>query len=240
MTTKIRFGAFIREARAHQDQISFNDLVPEYTLDENGNKVYQPAPVVKVRAVDVYRLVRPYLTIRVMDQLKAVVPLAVYLMLFQIVILKQGVIDSGVIISGLIAVIIGLMFCMEGLKIGLMPFGKSLGTILPAKSPLPVVLLIAFLLGIGVTFAEPAIGALKAAGQVVKVETAPFLYTLLNDWAETLVLVVGAGVGLAAVLGTVRLLYGWSLKPFIYITLVPTLLLTLIFNKFLNFLKYSA
>ena len=226
MTTKIRFGAFIREARAHQDQISFNDLVPEYTLDENGNKVYQPAPVVKVRAVDVYRLVRPYLTIRVMDQLKAVVPLAVYLMLFQIVILKQGVIDSGVIISGLIAVIIGLMFFMEGLKIGLMPFGKSLGTILPAKSPLPVVLLIAFLLGIGVTFAEPAIGALKAAGQVVKVENAPFLYTLLNDWAETLVLVVGAGVGLAAVLGTVRLLYGWSLKPFIYITLVPTLLLT--------------
>ena len=227
MTRKIRFGAFISEVRAHQDHISYNDLVPEPTIDEDGNKVYPPAPVVKVRTLDVYRLIRPYLTVRVMEQLKAVVPLAVYLMLFQLLILRQGIIDSGIIITGLIAVIIGLMFFMEGLKIGLMPFGKSLGTTLPAKSPLPVVLLIAFLLGIGVTFAEPAIGALKAAGQVVKVENAPFLYTLLNDWAEKLVLVVGAGVGLAAVLGTIRLLYGWSLKPFIYVTLIPTLLLTL-------------
>lgn len=226
MAKQIRFGAFIREVRAHQDHISFNDLVPEPVIDEDGNKVYPAAPAVKVRALDVYRLLTPYLTVRVMDQVKAVVPLAVYLMLFQLLILRQGVIDSGVIIAGLFAVIIGLMFFMEGLKVGLMPFGKSLGTTLPAKSPLPVVLIIAFILGIGVTFAEPAIGALKAAGQVVKVENAPYLYTLLNDWADTLVLVVGAGVGAAAVLGTVRLLYGWSLKPFIYMTLIPTLLLT--------------
>jgi hypothetical protein len=200
--------------------------VPEPIIDKDGNKVYQPAPVVKVHPLDVYRLMQPYLTIRIVEQLKSVVPLAVYLMLFQLLILRQGVIDSGVIIAGLIAVIIGLMFFMEGLKVGLMPFGKSLGTTLPAKSSLQVVLLIAFLLGIGVTFAEPAISALKAAGQVVKVETSPYLYTLLNDRAEQLVLVVGAGVGAAVVLGTIRLLYGWSLKPFIYLTLMPTMLLT--------------
>jgi hypothetical protein len=200
--------------------------VPEPIIDKDGNKVYQPAPVVKVHPLDVYRLMQPYLTVRIVEQLKSVVPLAVYLMLFQLLILRQGVIDSGVIITGLIAVIIGLMFFMEGLKVGLMPFGKSLGTTLPAKSSLQVVLLIAFLLGIGVTFAEPAISALKAAGQVVKVETSPYLYTLLNDRAEQLVLVVGAGVGAAVVLGTIRLLYGWSLKPFIYLTLMPTMLLT--------------
>ena len=173
MTKEIRFGAFLREVRAHQNHISFNDLVPEPIIDKDGNKVYQPAPVVKVHPLDVYRLMQPYLTVRIVEQLKSVVPLAVYLMLFQLLILRQGVIDSGVIITGLIAVIIGLMFFMEGLKVGLMPFGKSLGTTLPAKSSLQVVLLIAFLLGIGVTFAEPAISALKAAGQVVKVETSP-------------------------------------------------------------------
>jgi len=42
-----------------------------------------------------------------------------------------------------------------------------------------------------------------------------------------LVLVVGASVGLAAVLGTMRFIYGWSLKPMIFITLVPVLGLTL-------------
>lgn len=226
MTKKIRFGAFIREARAHHDLISYNDLVAESVIDDKGNKVFQQGPAVKLRALDVYRLVRPYLSVRVFEQVKAVVPLAVYLMLFQLLILRQGILDSGIILAGLFAVIIGLMFFMEGLKLGLMPFGKTMGTILPAKSPLPVVLIIAFMLGIGVTFAEPAIGALKAAGQVVKIENAPYLYALLNEWAEHLVLVVGVGVGAATVLGTVRLLYGWSLKPFIYLTLIPTLLLT--------------
>jgi hypothetical protein len=78
-----------------------------------------------------------------------------------------------------------------------------------------------------VTFAEPAIGALKAAGQNVSVEQAPYLYALLNDWSDVLVLVVGVSVGLAAVLGTLRFVYGWSLKPIIYIALIPVLALTI-------------
>jgi hypothetical protein len=147
--------------------------------------------------------------------------------LFQLLILRQGVSGSWVIGAGLFSVIIGLMMFMEGLKLGLMPLGETLGSGLPSKSTLPVVLIIAFLLGVGVTFAEPAIGALKQAGQIVDIERAPYLYALLNQWAEVLVLVVGAGVGFAAVLGTIRFLYGWSLKPLIYLTLAPTLLLTL-------------
>jgi len=226
LAAKIRFGAFVKEATSRHHKISLNDLILEGQVDKDGNTVRVAEPKINLRTVDVYRIVQPYLSNRVMEQVKAVVPLALYLMLFQLFILKQGVDDAGIIVAGLFAVIIGLMFFMEGLKLGLMPFGTILGTTLPAKSSLPVVLLVAFILGIGVTFAEPAIGALKAAGQMVDVKTAPYLYTLLNDWADILVLVVGMGVGAATVLGTVRLLYGWSLKPFIYITLVPALLLT--------------
>jgi len=83
------------------------------------------------------------------------------------------------IVAGLFAVIIGLMFFMEGLRIGLMPFGTIIGHRLPQNSPLPLVLLVTFLLGIGVTFAEPAIGALQAAGANISVERAPYLYALL-------------------------------------------------------------
>jgi hypothetical protein len=78
-----------------------------------------------------------------------------------------------------------------------MPLGEILGSSLPVKSTLPAVLMVTLLLGIGVTFAEPAIGALKAAGQIVDVVQAPYLYALLNEWAELLVLMVGIGVGLA-------------------------------------------
>jgi len=35
--------------------------------------------------------------------------------------------------------------------------------------------------------------------------------------------VVGAGAGLAAAIGTLRFLYGWSLKPLIYVVLQPAL-----------------
>ena len=62
---------------------------------------------------------------------------------------------------------------------------------------------------------------------------APYLFTLLNDRSGTTVLLVGLGVGLAAVLGTVRFLRGWSPKPLIFITLTPTLILSVIafFNE---------
>jgi len=153
-------------------------------------------------------------------------PLAIYLVIFQLFILRENIVDGTIITGGLLAVIFGLMLFMEGLKVGLMPFGEALGTSLPAKAGLAVVLTIAFILGIGVTFAEPAIGALQTAGSLVDVTKAPYLYAMLNDWAGTLVLAVGMGVGLAAALGTVRFIYGWSLKPLIYITLVPVMLLT--------------
>jgi hypothetical protein len=163
-----------------------------------------------------------------MDQVRAVVPLALYLALFQILFLRYMVEDSWVITGGLFAVIAGLMFFMEGLQLGLMPFGTIIGNQLPRKSPLPLVLFVTLLLGIGVTFAEPAIGALKAAGGNVSVERAPYLYAMLNEWSEALVLVVGASVGLAAVIGTLRFLYGWSLKPLIYASLLPVLGLTVL------------
>jgi hypothetical protein len=155
-----------------------------------------------------------------------VVPLALYLVLFQIIILRQLVEDSLLVTGGLFAVIVGLMLFMEGLKLGLMPFGEIIGSNLPRKLSLPVVLLVTLLLGIGVTFAEPAIGALRAAGQNVSAQNAPYLWAILNQWTSELVLVVGASVGLAAVTGTLRFIYGWSLKPLIYLSLAPVLLLT--------------
>jgi hypothetical protein len=115
------------------------------------------------------------------------------------------------------------MLFMEGLKVGLMPFGETIGHLLPQRVTLPVVLGITFLLGVGVTFAEPAVGVLRVAGTAVDPATAPYLYAMLNEWAWALVLVIGAGVGAAAVLGTLRFVHGWSLKPLVFVTLVPTL-----------------
>ena len=220
-SNKIPFSRYIKESNVSSDQISFNEL------SGRGSSTSEKPSRIKLSWQEVYRLVRPYLSVRILEQAKAVLPLAIYLGLFQLLILREPVSDALIISGGLVAVIIGLMIFMEGLKVGLMPFGEALGTSLPAKASLVVVLLIAFLLGIGVTFAEPAIGALQEAGSLVDVAKAPYLYALLNEWSLTLVLSVGAGVGLAAAIGTVRFIYGWSLKPLIYITLAPVLLITI-------------
>lgn len=227
-TTALRFGDLMREVTVHEQTVSYNYLTPQILRDESGQEIPYVSPPLTLRSIDIWRLLAPYVGIRIADQLRAVAPLALYLALFQVLILRQVVDNSLSITVGLGAVIIGLMLFIEGLKLGLMPFAEVIGDSLPKKSPLWLVLAVAFVLGIGVTFAEPAIGALQAAGSLVDVQQAPYLYALLNDWPDVVVLVVGIGVGLAAVLGTVRFLYGWSLKPYIYAALAPTLTLTVI------------
>lgn len=226
MIRKIRFGDYIKEVTVQQRKISYNKLTPKIKLDKDGKEIPYRPPKLKLRPKDFYRILKPYISVRLIEQLKAVVPLSLYLILFEIIVLRQYIEDLWTLVVGLVGVIIGLLFFIEGLKVGLMPFGESIGHSLPEKSSLSLVLFITFILGIGVTFAEPAIGALKEAGKIVHVEKAPYLYILLNNWSEILVLVVGVSVGFAAVLGTMRFIYGWSLKVFIYITLVPILILT--------------
>jgi hypothetical protein len=223
---EIRYGSYLREVNLKQQSISYNELTPKPQFDNQGNEVPYQSPKIELRLLDIYRLLTPYISVRLFHQIKAVVPLGVYLFLFQILILRHTVLDQWTITLGLLAVIIGLMVFLEGLKLGLMPFGEVIGNSLPKKSALGVVLFIAFLLGIGVTFAEPGIGALQMVGSTVMVEKAPYLYLLLNPWSGMLVLVIGIGVGMAAVFGTMRFLYGWSLKPMIYLTLIPILGLT--------------
>jgi len=227
LTRQIRYGDFAREMFVEQVSVSYCDLSPDAEYDDQGNLIPHVWEKLRLTPTNIQRLLGPYVSVRLYDQCKAVVPLALYLIFFQILILRQAVADSWIITAGLFAVIIGLMLFMEGLKLGLMPFGEAIGNNLPKRVTLPVVLSVTFLLGIGVTFAEPAIGALQAVGAIVDPARAPYLWALLNQWSGVLVLVVGVGVGLAAVLGTVRFLYGWSLKPYIYLTLVPLLALTM-------------
>ena len=224
----IRFGDYIQAMSIDSQKIPYQELMPEPLFDRHGNEHPQPVPKMKLGGGDIFKILQPYLSTRFIDQARAVVPLAIYLALFQYLVLQTPVMDASIISGGLFAVMIGLMMFMEGLKLGLMPFGEIIGNTLPRKLPLAGVLFIAFLLGIGVTFAEPAIGALQVAGSIVDPEQAPYLFTLLNDRSGATVLLVGLGVGLAAVLGTVRFLRGWSLKPMIFLSVTPTLILSVI------------
>ncbi|MCX7216256.1 MAG: DUF1538 domain-containing protein [Burkholderiales bacterium] len=227
MAKNIRFGEYVQAVTVDSDSISYSKLIPKPKLDKNGKEIPMKPEKMQLAGADIYNLLQPYISVRFMEQLQAVLPLALYLALFQILVLQRSVNGSASITLGLVAVIVGLMIFMEGLKLGLMPFGDIIGNTLPKKLPLVGVLIIAGLLGIGVTYAEPAIGTLKIAGSMVDPEKAPMLYYALMVRTDVTVLLVGFGVGLAAVIGSMRFLYGWSLKPLIYLSLIPTTILTL-------------
>jgi hypothetical protein len=229
VANRLRYGEVLRHVSANQRVVSYNLLAPKPRRDAAGNPVrYRPARL-SVRPIDIHRLLTPYVSVRFLDQFRALAPLVLYLVLFQLLILRQSVTETGIIAFGIGAVLVGLMLFMEGLKLGLMPFAELIGSKLPQRSGLVVVLAIAFALGIVATLAEPSISALQAAGAIVERQNAPVLHALLNGWVWWVVAAVCVGVGLAALLGTLRFLYGWSLKPLIYLTMLPTLGLTIYF-----------
>lgn len=165
----------------------------------------------------VMKMLVPYARSKVLEQIKSVALIVAYLVLFQFVVLNIPVANAMVVALGIGVVVLGLAFFMEGLFLGLMPLGETCGIRLPQKTVLPVILIFAFVLGLGATFAEPAIGVLKSAGSSVKAWDAPLLFLLLTKHSAYLVWSVGAGVGVAVMFGMLRFLYHWSLKPFIYI-----------------------
>ena len=161
---------------------------------------------------DTLRVIWPYVRKNFMDQVSGIWFIVTHLVVFQLLVLQLPITYAAMIAVGIFVVALGLMFFMEGLRLGLMPLGEVIGSTLPQKANLAVILPFAFLLGAGATFAEPAIAVLKAAGAGVKPHEAPLLYSLLNDFSDQLVMAVGAGVGCAVVLGVLRFFFTWPLK----------------------------
>lgn len=219
----MRYSQYLAQTNVRHKTVSYNLLTPKPV---DGNPDALKPKKINVTLGSAMDLVGPYSLTRIMDQIKAVVPLALYLILFQVLVLRQPIDAAVSLCIGLAAVIVGLAVFMEGLNTGLMPFGKIIGDNLPKKAAMSVVYIIIGILGVGVTFAEPAIGALQAFGASVDVKKAPYLFEILNNWTMPLVLMVGGGVGLAAILGTLRFVRGWSLKPMIYLALAPVALLS--------------
>jgi hypothetical protein len=168
---------------------------------------------IRVSAREAAGILAPYFWSKAQEQLRAVLPVALFLAAFQVLALGRPVADGLAIGLGIGLVVLGLMFFMEGLRLGLMPFGEAIGAQLPLKASLGVVLLFAFMTGLGATLAEPAIGVLKAAGAWIAPERAPLLYELLNQRSGALVAAVGLGVGAASTIGILRFFTGGSLKP---------------------------
>ena len=183
---------------------------------------------IRVGCKQAMKMILPYCGNRFIEQIKSVWLIILYLVLFLRLILGIPVANAMLIATGIGGVITGLTFFIEGLLLGLMPLGEVIGLKLPQKSKLPTILIFSLILGIGATFAEPAVGVLKAAGSSVSPWNAPLLFILLNKYSSYLVGAVACGVGVAVMMGILRFMYNLSLKPFIYVIVGGLSVLTLL------------
>ncbi|MDD3534784.1 MAG: DUF1538 domain-containing protein [Candidatus Cloacimonetes bacterium] len=189
------------------------------------------SPRFKVSSEEALKMILRYIKIKVLEQIKSVSGIIIYLILFQTIILGIPILHASVIGMGLVMVILGLSFFMEGLLLGIMPMGEEIGIRLPQRAKFGSILFIGFILGVVATFAEPAIGVLKVAGSSVLAWKAPLLFLLLNKYSVYLVAAIAIGVGGALILSMFRFFKGWSLKPFIYV-LVSILLALSLYSSF--------
>jgi hypothetical protein len=196
-------------------------------MGDEMKRAKQAARQYKVSSKEASSMILRYIRQKIAAQIKAVASIILYLLLFQTIVLGIPITQASVIALGMAMVILGLSFFMEGLLLGIMPMGEEIGIRLPQKTGTGAILIIAFILGVGATLAEPAIGVLKAAGSSVSAWQAPLLFLFLNKHSAHLVAAVGFGVGFALILGMFRFLKGHSLKPYIYVLISLLLALSL-------------
>lgn len=139
-----------------------------------------------------------------LGSLRDLLPIIMVIAAFQLLVFRQPLENFASVAAGLGLVLLGLTLFVFGLEMGLFPIGEQLAHAFARKGSVPWLVAFAFALGFGTTVAEPALVAVAAeAGRVTGGGDA---------WQAGLRLTVAAAVGVALVIGVLRILLGWPLQ----------------------------
>ena len=161
--------------------------------------------------------------------LRDLAPIILVIGFFQVFVLQQSVPDLVGLIVGLLCVVAGLTFFIYGLEMGLFPIGESMANAFARKGSVFWLLLFAFCLGFGTTVAEPALIAVadeaanvaSVGGMIVDSDESR------SSYANGLRFTVAFSVGLAIVLGVLRILKGWSIQYMIIAGYMMVVIMTM-------------
>ncbi|MFY0655247.1 DUF1538 family protein [Neptunomonas sp.] len=146
--------------------------------------------------------------------LRDLAPIIVVIAFFQLMVLQQSVPDLMQLLVGFVLVTLGLTCFIYGLEMGLFPIGGSMAYAFAQKGSVFWLLVFSFALGFGTTVAEPALIAVSAEAADVAANGGMISNTESerHSYANGLRLTVAFSVGLAIVLGVLRILKGWSIQ----------------------------
>ncbi|BEI22489.1 DUF1538 domain-containing protein [Vibrio fluvialis] len=163
-----------------------------------------------------------------LGSLRDLMPIVLVIAFFQLFVLQEPLPHLLSVLSGLVLVVLGLTFFIFGLEMGLFPIGESMAQAFARKGSLFWLLVFAFCLGFGTTIAEPALTAVaeeatKVASQGGMIADTPLTR---HDYAQGLRVTVAVSVGLAIVIGVLRILRGWPIHYMIAFGYVGVVILT--------------
>jgi len=132
------------------------------------------------------------------------------------------------IVVGALLVVIGLTLFIRGLEMGLFPLGESMANAFARKGSVLWLMLFAFALGFGTTVAEPALTAIAEKAGVLAAAAGAIGDTDLarREYVLGLRITVAVSVGIAIVLGVLRILKGWPVQRLIIGGYIGVMLLT--------------
>ena len=156
-------------------------------------------------------------------------PIVLVIAVFQVMVVGQSLPGTLSILAGLVLVVVGLALFVLGLDIGLFPLGEALAEEFARKGNLAWLLVFAFALGAGTTVAEPALIAVTREGAIAAAEAGIIdkKPDTISRYALGVRLSVALSVGVAIVVGVLRILRGWSLPLMIVSGYVLVMLMTL-------------
>jgi hypothetical protein len=148
-----------------------------------------------------------------LESFRDLAPIIIVVGFFQLVVLQQPIPNVNDILTGTLLVAIGLALFIRGLEMGLFPIGESLAYSFARKGSLFWLLSFAFALGFGTTVAEPALIAVtKEAAQVAaQGKVIADSQDAMDSYALGLRLTVALSVGIAILVGVIRIIKGWPI-----------------------------
>ncbi|WED20998.1 DUF1538 domain-containing protein [Vibrio sp. JC009] len=163
-----------------------------------------------------------------LGSLRDLLPIVCVIAFFQLVVLQEPLPNIASILFGLLLVVLGLTFFIFGLEMGLFPIGESMAQSFARKGSVFWLILFAFCLGFGTTIAEPALTAVAAEAAQVAAEGGLIQHTEeeMGSYANGLRITVALSVGIAIVLGVIRIIKGWPIHVMIIAGYIGVVTLT--------------
>lgn len=178
----------------------------------------------------------------IQDSIRDLLPIILVIAFFQYAVLKQPIPNLGEILTGAVLVILGLTLFIRGLEIGLFPIGEAMAYGFARKGSLAWLIIFAFALGFGTTIAEPAL--IAVADEAADVAALGGMIENSGDsrytYALGLRITVALSVGIAIVVGVIRIIKGWPIHYLIITGYVGVVVMTTFAPKEIIGIAYDS